>query len=62
MYGFDKQHLYDAATSDLKLFAIFTEFQMLPTAKRFLVEQGMNVTTILIEASEDTLINRSFRR
>lgn len=61
-YGFDKIHLFDAATSDYLLFCVFTEFNILPKAKQFLKEQGIKVVSILPEAPEEHLINRSWTR
>ncbi|MCK5015742.1 MAG: hypothetical protein KAS32_01610 [Candidatus Peribacteraceae bacterium] len=61
-YGFDKSHLFKAATSDTLLFCVFTEFKILPHVKQFLKEQGLNVISILLEAPEKHLIHRSWFR
>lgn len=61
-YGFDKTHLFRAAAASEILFAVFTEFEMLPKAKEFLAAQGIKVVSVLLEAPEEHLIHRSWFR
>lgn len=61
-YGFDKQHLFNLSRSEVLLFAVFTEFEMLPRAREFLLEQGVRTLSILLEAPEEHLIQRSWFR
>lgn len=61
-YGFDRIHLFNASKTNQLLFCIFTEFELLQSAKQFLEEQGINVKLILLDAPIDHLIHRSWHR
>lgn len=61
-YGFDRTHLFSAASKSQILFSIFTHFESLPTDREYLKELGINHIAILLIADRDTLIRRSSRR
>lgn len=62
LYGFDKQQFIDEASTSTLLLCVFTEFGVIPKAKKFLDEQGIDSTFILFEAPLKDLVKRSYRR
>lgn len=61
-YGFDRTHLFNAASKHKVLLSIFTHFESLPTDQEFLQEHGINHVAVLLTADHDTLLRRSSRR
>ncbi len=61
-YGFDRTHLEKASTRKILLFAIFTEFDLLPKAQADLTDSGLRTLSLLLDATAADLLERSGHR